>query len=156
MLGSSPAPWTQVPICTPEGETVSYRRLTRTQKLWVVAAVFWAGALVLTATQWYDPLRSLTQGVAVTLSVLAGTSWFVDRARGGGRVTLPDGAEYVKTYVSSHALLETSPITIEFPRPRIAEPVLATAGRRRSQDYWDAVADVAETLFERRNDDPEL
>lgn len=42
------------------------------------------------------------------------------------------------------------------PRPRTTiESAVTTEGRvRHGQDYWDAVSDVAETLFERRDDDP--
>lgn len=99
-----------------------------------------------------------TGGFAQTV---LGLGWWWRKRRRADRISSPGTA----TYISSHALLDLTPITIEIPRQyrrleAAPELAMATTGGhrspgRRSQDYWDAVADVAETLLERRRDDPD-
>jgi hypothetical protein len=91
---------------------VLLRKLTRTQKLWIAAGPLWAGALLLAVTGWDDPLRSLAQGVAVTLSVLAGMSWFLRRERRGWAPG--SGAAWARA-----AVPESSQITIRLPRVNV-------------------------------------
>lgn len=52
------------------------------------------------------------------------------------------------------ASVPTGRVYVSALRPRMAAEAVTTGGRGRGQDYWDAVADIAQTIFERRDDDP--
>jgi hypothetical protein len=78
------------------------------------------------------------------------------RRKTAERVSTPEGA----TYISTNALRDASPITVEIQRPVVQVRELVTSdGHRvpqRSQEYWDVFADVTATIFEQRDDDPEI
>lgn len=138
-----------------------HRRATRT--LWVVAGAFWAVAIGLAMSHKNDPLRSLSQGIAVTATVVAAFLWATTREpRRNVRVSSPETAAPVRTYVSTNAIREGGPITVEIPRQRprsrpVWAPVMAgghQSPQPHSQEYWTGFADLAETLLENREDDP--
>lgn len=120
---------------------------TTIRTLTVTAGMAWFTDAILAAFYRADSIRSISQGIAVTASVAA----IMLSAR-------PERPERtapieVKRYVSPSArLADLDPTTVEIRRRRpVAVP--ATVGAR-SQEYWEGFADVAETLLEKRADDP--
>ena len=91
-----------------------------TRLLIAVAGAFWFADASLAALHWPDVLRSIAQGIAVTTSVLAGIFYARDWERDRRR---PEPPAPRMTYVSTHALHDVEAITMEIPRPRVAEEI---------------------------------
>lgn len=89
------------------------------------AGAFWFVDASMAALHWPEPLRSISQAVAVTTSVLAGIFYARDWERDRHR---PEPPAPRMTYVSTHALHDVEAITMEIPRPRVAGGAPAALG----------------------------
>lgn len=118
--------------------------------LGAVAAAFWIATFWLASDEHghaqIEPIRSVIQGVAVTATV---SGAFILIVRVADREV---ARRRVPVYVSTNALRDAGPITMEIPKIHREMAVSSTGGR--TQDYWNAFADVAQTFFEDRDDDP--
>ena len=96
-----------------------YRRTKAT--LITIASTFWSADAVIAAVDWDDRLRSISQGIAVTATILAGVALMRDadrEARRGWRSSVRDATRYV-----GRCTVDRGDVTTEIPTQRTRDGV---------------------------------
>ena len=105
------------------------------------AATLWITDATLAAYkhETFETLRSLTQGAAVTLSIVAALAWM--RATGPARQPAPGAQRERPVYVSTNALTDIDPNTTTIKMPRMRTAVADVPVELLGKVYRMGVAD---------------